>query len=188
MSAAFVRRRWSVEEFQCAIRLGLFREDERLELLDGEIFEKMPPDPPHSTTIPLSHVALNRAFAGLDCHLRTENPIVLTGSSSQPQPDIVVAQGSPRLYTSRHPAPTDILLVVEVSASTLTDDRNAKSALYVTAGIAEYWIVNLQDRQLEVHRHPQNGIWTQTQVVGATGSIAPLAAPNMPVTVADLLP
>ena len=188
MSAAFVRRRWSVEEFQCAIRLGLFREDERLELLDGEIFKQMPPDPSHSSTIPLSHVTLNRAFAMVDCHLRTENPITLTGSSSQPQPDIVVAQGSPRLYATRHPAPTDILLVVEVSASTLTDDRTEKSALYAAAGISEYWIVNLRDRQLEVHRLPQNGIWTQTQVVAATGSIAPLAALNMPVTVADLLP
>ncbi|MBB6053031.1 Uma2 family endonuclease [Armatimonas rosea] len=188
MSAAFARRRWSVEEFQCAIRLGLFREDERLELLDGDIFEQKPPDPPHSSTIPLSHVALNRAFTGIDCHLRTENPIVLTSSNSQPQPDIVVAQGSPRLYASRHPGPDDVLLLVEVSDSTLSDDRNAKSALYATAGITEYWIVNLRDRQLEVHRHPQNGIWTQTQVIAATGNIAPLSAPNSPVAVADLLP
>ncbi len=188
MSAAFVRRRWSVEEFQCAIRLGLFHADERLELLDGEIFEKMPPDPPHSTTTGFTYDALQAAFVGIDCHLRSENPIVLTGTRSQPEPDVVVVRGPRRLYTSRHPAPTEILLVVEVSASTLTDDRNAKSALYATSGITEYWIVNLQDRQLEVHRLPQNGIWTQTQVVGATGSIAPLAAPNMPVTVADLLP
>ncbi len=101
MSAAFVRRRWSVEEFQCAIRLGLFREDERLELLDGEIFGQMPPDPPHSSTIPLSHIALDRAFSGIDCHRCTENLIVLVGSSSQPQPDIVLVQGSPRLHPDR---------------------------------------------------------------------------------------
>lgn len=188
MSAAFIRRRWSVEEFQCAIRLGLFREDERLELLDGEIFEQMPPDPPHSSSTGFTYDTLLVAFANVGCHLRSENPLVLTGNSSQPQPDVVVVRGSRHLYTSRHPAPADVLLVVEVSASTLTDDRSAKSALYAAAGITEYWIVNLRDRQLEVHRLPQNGIWTQTQVVSATGSIAPLSAPQSLVTVADLLP
>ena len=153
MSAAFTRRRWSVEEFQCAIRLGLFREDERLELLDGEIFEQMPPDPPHSSSTGFTYDALYAAFANIDAHLRSENPLVLTGSSSQPQPDVVVVRGSRHLYTSRHPAPTDVLLLIEVSDSTLSDDRNAKSVLYATAGITEYWIVNLRDRQLEVHRH-----------------------------------
>lgn len=187
MTTTSRRRLWTVEEFQCAIERGVFHEDERLELLQGEIIEQMPVDPPHSLTTGLVSDALVAAFAGMDCHVRTENPIALP-NNSQPQPDIVVARGARRAYRSQHPTPLDIVLLVEVSGSTLIEDRAFKAPLYAAAGIAEYWIVNLRDRQLEVHRTPQNGIWTQTQVVAATGSIAPLAAPSALLAVAELLP
>lgn len=181
------RRRWTVEEFQSAARFGLFRPEERLELLDGEILEKRPPDPPHSSATGLVDDVLRRAFAGVDGFIRTENPVVLP-HASQPEPDVAVVRGQRRDFASRHPSPADLLLVVEVSFSTLADDRGIKARLYAEAGIAEYWIVNLRDRQLEVHRTPQNGIWTQTFVVATGNSVAPLAAPGATVAVADLLP
>lgn len=184
---SLLRRRWSAEEFQSATRLGIFRPEERLELLDGEILEKMPPDPPHSSATGLLDDVLRRAFAGVDCFVRTENPIVLP-QASQPEPDAAVVRGARRDYLQQHPMPGDLLLVVEVSFPTLADDRGIKARLYAEAGIAEYWIVNLRDRQLEVHRSPRGGIWTQTFVVAVGASVAPLAAPSATVPVDDLLP
>lgn len=185
---AFLRRRlWTVEEFQAAIRAGVFHEDERLELIEGDIVAPMPVDPQHALATGLVNDALVAAFAGQDCHIRSENPIVLP-HASQPQPDVVVAVGKRRDYSTQHPSPPEILLLVEVSGSTLAVDRSIKAALYALAGIAEFWIVNLRDRQLEVHRTPQNGIWTQTQVIPATGTIAPLAVPHATVAIGDLLP
>lgn len=181
------RRSWTVEEFQSAIRLGLFHEDERLELLQGEIIELIPVDPTHSLVTGLVNDALMAAFRGQNCHVRTENPIVLP-HDGQPQPDVIVACGQRRAYPHQHPTPVDVFLLVEVSGSTLAEDRSVKSPLYAIAGITEYWIVNLKDRQLEVHRMPQNGIWTQTQVISATGTVAPLAAPQSPILVSELLP
>ncbi|MGC4046030.1 MAG: Uma2 family endonuclease [Armatimonas sp.] len=147
----------------------------------------MPPDPPHSITIPLSLALLQAIFIPLNAHLRTENPLLIP-SGSQPQPDILVVNGAPRDYLAQHPQPADVLLLIEVSDSTLQTDRSVKSPLYAEAGISEYWILNLQDRQLEVHRTPLNGIWTSTFVVPSSGTVTPLAAPNATIAIVDLLP
>ena len=181
------RRRWTVEEFQHAARAGVFGEDERLELLFGEIVPAMPPDPSHSGSTGSLDDILRRIFAGADCFIRAENPLVIPGDG-QPEPDIAVIRGSRQDFFQHHPTPTDVLLLIEVSGSTLTTDRSVKGPLYAGAGIPEYWILNLPGRQLEVHRTPQNGVWTQTFVVPETGAVSPLAAPGATVAVADLLP
>jgi Uma2 family endonuclease len=180
------RRRWSVEEFQRAIQLGLFHEDERLELIHGDIYRNNTPDPLHSAAVSLSRDALGTLFL-VNCHLRTENPLTIPGDG-QPEPDILVVRGNRRDFTSRHPEPGDVLLLIEVSDSTLSEDRSVKGPLYAEAGIPEFWILNLRQRQLEVHQAPQNGIWTRTFVVSETGTASPLAAPNAVIPVADLLP
>jgi Uma2 family endonuclease len=180
-------RRWTVAEYQRAAQMGLFGPEERLELIDGEIYEKMPPDPPHSTGIDLARFHITRAFQGVDCYLRSENPVVLP-NDGQPEPDIAVVAGVPGRYRDHHPGPEDVLLIVEVADSSLSFDRRQKGPQYAVAGIQEYWILNLPDRCLEVFRLPQNGGWTATSTVAEDGAVSPLAAPGATVRVADLLP
>jgi Uma2 family endonuclease len=113
----------------------------------------MPPiGPEHSTSTSLVEAAfLTNLPAGWI--LRIQDPITL--ATGEPEPDLVVARGAIRDYSKRHPGAPEIGLVVEVADATLKFDRVEKAAEYASAGIAEYWIINLMDRQVEVHRHPQ---------------------------------
>jgi Uma2 family endonuclease len=97
-------------------------------------------------------------------------------------------RGDIRQYATRHPAPEDVLLVVEVSDATLGFDRSRKARIYAESGIPEYWILNLIDRYLEVHREPQNGAYQSITVFPEAGTVSPLAAPAAAVAVGDLLP
>lgn len=145
------RRRWTREEFERAGELGLFQPGERLELIGGEVISKVTPQKsPHATAIRLTTRELERVFsAGHD--VRVQLPLALS-RFSEPEPDIAVVAGSPRDYANGHP--TTAALVVEVADSTLKLDRGPKASLYAQAGIAEYWIINLRDQVLELHREP----------------------------------
>jgi Uma2 family endonuclease len=180
-------RRWTVAEYQKAAKVGLFGPEERLELIDGEIYKRMPPEPPHSNGIDFVRAALVAAFRSVDCYLRTENPISIPGDS-QPQPDAAVVVGNPPRYRGRFPIAEEIYLLVEVADSSLNFDRRRKGPQYAAAGIREYWILNLRDRCLEVFRAPQNGAWTVTFTVPENGALSSLTAPEASVAVADLLP
>jgi Uma2 family endonuclease len=113
---------------------------------------------------------------------------------SVPDPDLAVVPGTPRSYMTAS-NPTTALLIVEVSESTLPYDRRAKASLYAAAGIADYWIVNLVQRQLEVHRDPVADTaqpygfrYASRSILDPADVVAPLAAPQARITVADLLP
>ncbi len=145
------RRPWSRQEFERASEVGLFRPDERLELIEGEIVSKMAPQKsPHSAGISAAEEALRR-IVPQGHYIRVQMPLAL-GDFSEPEPDVAVVVGSFRDYVDQHP--TTAVLVVEVADTTLAYDRTTKAALYARAGIPEYWIVNLQDRVVEVHREP----------------------------------
>jgi|SRR5579871_843534 len=186
------RRCWTVEEFDRAGREGIFRYDERLELIEGEVFTKVSPqESPHSTGIRLVEVALNHAFPrGYD--VRVQMPLVF-GTRNKPEPDVAVVTGTIRDYAHRHP--TTAVLVVEVSDSTLRIDRTTKAALYARAGIEEYWILNLVDRVLEVYRepaqssgHPLGYAYRSLVRYSEADQVSPLGAPQTILAVADLLP
>lgn len=180
------------EEFERAGELGIFRPDERLELIGGEVIRKMSPQKTsHATAIRQAEETLRRAFAaGYD--VRVQLPLVL-GPHNEPEPDVSVVVGSFKDYRQAHP--TTAVLVVEVADSTLRLDRGAKASLYAQGGVADYWIVNLQDRVLEVHREPAA---LPDQPLGHhyrsitrhpdSAAISPLAAPRVSIAVADLLP
>lgn len=185
------RRGWTRAEYECAIDLGLFGPDERLELIEGEIIEKMTHNSPHATGICLAQTAMAQVFTA-GYLVRSQLPLAVD-ALSEPEPDVAVVRGSVRDYARNHPATA--VLVIEVSDSTLPMDRTVKASLYARAGIEEYWIVNINDRVLEVHRQPAamseqplgyhyRSITRQTE----TESIAPLAAPQALIAVADLLP
>ena len=185
------RRPITRAEFEHLARIGFFGPDEHLELIEGEIVEKMTQNSPHATAIRRLETVLGRIFGeGFD--IRPQLPLAL-GPLSQPEPDIAVVPGSFEDYEAAHPATA--VLVVEVSDTTLAGDRGVKTGLYARAGIGDYWIVNLPDRVLEVYREPtampgqplDHGYRTLTRLLPGD-TVAPLAAPDAPIPVSDLLP
>ncbi|MHB1562106.1 MAG: Uma2 family endonuclease [Isosphaeraceae bacterium] len=177
--------RYSVDDYEEMIRLGVLTENDRVELVRGEILTKMPIGPRHSATVKGLNAALGpqvfgRAIIGI------QDPIRLP--DSEPEPDLSVVRPRPDRYASGHPQPADIFLVAEVSDSSLDDDRSVKRSIYAEAGIAEYWIVNLVDDCLEVYRGPQpDGTYREMRVL-RRGDVADiLALPGVAVAVAEIL-
>lgn len=183
-------RRWSSEEYLRMTEAGFFV-DQRVELVRGYVVEMPPMLHAHAASLSLTYEALRAAF-GPGYWIRTQMPLILT-KDSVPEPDIAVVVGSPRDYQD-HPATA--LLVVEVSDASIQYDRNVKGPLYALAGISEYWIVNLQQRQLEVHRDPQPDVtglersrYGHVQTFGPGERVTPLVAPSATlVAVDELLP
>ncbi len=166
-------------------------EDEPIELLDGLLLVKEPQYTPHAMAIGLVAEVLRTAF-GPGWWVREQLPIALD-DRSEPEPDVSVTAGSPRDYHETHP--TRPALVVEVALSGLRIARGRKRVAYARAGLADYWILNLVDRALEVHREPraQRGgrpRWTYATGVtlDADATVTPLAAPAARIRVGDLLP
>ena len=180
---------WTVDNYHRAIDAGLFDENRRVELINGEIISKMSQNPPHVRSLARASSAIVRVLVLVDCYLRAQAPVTLR-PKSEPEPDICIAKGNGDEYANRHPSPDEILLLVEVSDTTLRYDQTEKSRIYARAGIAEYWILNLNARTLEVYRNPQNGAYPTPTIYDETMSLLPLAAPPSasPITVADLLP
>jgi len=186
-----VPRRWSREEYYRMGEAGIFAPDERVELIEGVIFQMPPQGPVHSTGTCTTLEALRIAF-GPGFYVRHQLPLSL-GLTSDPEPDIAVVPGSFRDYRTAHP--TTALLVVEVSDTTLEFDRHEKASLYARADIKDYWIVNIPEQVVEVHRDPrpdstepfQYGYVNVTRHC-AGDTITPLAAPEAVIQVTDLLP
>jgi Uma2 family endonuclease len=184
-------KRWSREDYDRMIEAGIFAPGERVELIDGEILEMSPQKSGHTTAVRLAEDALRAAF-GMGYEVRTQMPLALD-PYSEPEPDVAVVSGSARDYREAHP--TTALLVVEVADSTLAFDREHKSSLYARAGIADYWVMNLSERRLEVYRDPMpmpqaryGWSYRSVQLYAAEASVPPLAAPQAHIAVADLLP
>lgn len=175
--------RWTREQYYRMGELGWF-EGKRVELLEGEIVEMSPIGSRHATSVALVQAVLQRIFF-TDCHVRAQVPVSIT-ESSDPEPDVAVVSGNIRDYIEAHP--TTALLVVEVSDATLSIDRTRKTLMYARAGIAEYWIVNLKARQLEVRREPTKRGYSSTRTLKESETVTPLSAPDAQIKVADLLP
>lgn len=145
-------RRFTIEEYHRLVDLGFFTENDRIELIRGEIVEMAPERTPHSVCNSLLWKQLYNLI-GKQAEIRVREPIVLP-SNSEPEPDLVIAKQKDNNYLSAHPTAADVILVIEISDSTLGYDRETKLSLYAEAGINHYWIINLTDRHLEVYANP----------------------------------
>src|SRR5213593_3516139 len=184
-------RRWTRAEYERLIDIGVFRADEPLELLGGELIVSEPQNSAHYTAIGLVEDALRVALEP-GWLVRSQGPIALD-DESEPEPDVAVTHGARRSYSRQHPSRP--ALVVEVAESSLALDREHKGSLYARARLEDYWLVNLVDRVLEVYRRPVpdpsspfGWRYASKEVLSAASFVALLAAPGARVLVSDLLP
>jgi Uma2 family endonuclease len=181
-------KRWTAHEFDRLVELGAF-DGQRLELINGELLEMPPMSDAHAHAVQLAQYALLAIFPASTHTVRVQSAMKLP-SGSRPEPDIAVVAGTPR-ETAAHPS--SALLVVEVADSMLDFDRVEKAELFARNGLPEYWIVNLQDRCVEVHRQPERdgsgvGRYAGMKRFASTDTLVPIAAPGASLRVADLLP
>lgn len=185
------RRRWTRDEYYRMADAGVLAPDERTELIQGEIIAMCPQNAPHSTACRRANKRLEAIFReGYD--VRPQLPLAV-GGDSDPEPDLAVVEGSPEDYAEAHPRTA--VLLVEVADTTLAYDRTTKASLYAAAGIRDYWVVNLVDHLVEVHRDPQQdsmsptgSSYGQVSRYGRGATIAPLAAPGAQIAVDHVLP
>lgn len=179
------RKLFSVREYEELIATGFFTGKKRVELIEGELIEKMTQGDPHIGCIN----RLNRIFMrnlSDDFIVSVQNAIVVNPYSA-PEPDVAILRFREDFYASGKAKPEDVLLVIEVSDSTVRYDRQTKMPLYARAGIEEAWLVNLPRKVLEIHRSPVNGKYEVAQKLGKNESIAPLSLPELQLKVAEII-
>ena len=180
-----VRRRFTVAEYFALAEAGILHEDERIELIDGEIIIMSPINDPHRQSVNWISLLLIEAFARR-AMVQVQATIVLNDATA-PEPDIAVIRfrSIDDLVTV---TPEEVYFLVEVADSSLAFDRETKLPRYAAAGIAEVWIANLVNRRVEAHSNPVNGVYQNVLIVHAGASISPQAFPDVTLAVGDFLP
>ena len=178
------RRRFTVEEYCAMAEAGILAEEERIELLDGEIIVMPPIGPPHESGTDqlnrqLTYLLYDRAL------VRVQNSLRLN-DYGLPEPDIAVVRFRDDYHRNR-PTPADVLLVIEIADTSLRYDRELKLPRYAAAGIPEVWIANVSARQVEAFHDPVDGVYQSSRTVPADGRISPRAFPDVVLTVGDFL-
>lgn len=174
--------KFSTEEYHQIIESGILG-DRSVELLNGEIWEMPPERPLHRKVIYFGVEYLRQILLG-KAIIFEAHPITL--NNSEPEPDITVTQLPISLYDERHPSASDILLIIEVSDTTLSKDLQEKKAIYALNKIQEYWIIDLNNRQLKVFQNPINEDYTIKKIF-TQGNIIPNAFPNIKLEVNRLI-
>lgn len=182
---AVVRKRFTVTEYHQMAATGILSDEDRFELLEGEIVEVAAIRPQHASCVGrltqrLAVLMEGRAFVWV------QNPIRL-GEHSQPQPDFTLLQPRDDFYVGGHPEPEDVLLLIEVSESSLTYDRDVKLPLYATAGITEVWIVVLLSQVVEVYRAPGENGYGEKRTMRRGDTLSPLHLPDVVLRVEEMI-
>lgn len=185
-------RRFSLDEYHYLIETGFLGENDRVELLNGWIVAKMGINPPHASAVSRLSRRLERLF-GDAWVVRQQSSISIPSSDSEPEPDIVVVPGPEGAYDARHPYPDDIALLIGVADSSLKEDRGEKLRTYAAANVKVYWILNLQQRRLEVYSKPRGGrkpTYLSEVVCGSNDSVPVFLAGKLlgKIEVQDVLP
>jgi Uma2 family endonuclease len=179
------QRRFTVEEYHRMAETGILRPNERVELIRGVVRRMSPKNWAHVVATTKVYKRLDRALEGKAAVFQ-ESPLKLVSLDSEPEPDIL-AISSPNIeaYGSEGTKP---LLIVEVAESSLRYDLNVKAGLYAEAGVPEYWVVNLVDRELVVFRVPHEGGYRSRATHHAGDRVAPEAWPDVVLDVEELFP
>lgn len=154
---------FTVDEYYKLAEVGILKDTDKVELIDGRIINKNAITSQHAGMLN----RLTRKFIELLSDkfiVRNQSPIRLN-NQSEPEPDVTITKYCRNNYFDNHPTPEDVLVVVEVSDSTLEKDRTIKVPLYAMANIPEYWIINLVDKQIEIYRQPKKGAYHFKQII-----------------------
>ena len=180
-----MKHRFSVKEYYRMAETGVLRPDARVELLNGEIIDMSPIGPLHGSITKFLNQFFSSAAKGRWL-MAVQDPLRLD-DHSEPQPDLMLLKPAPDFYRKHHPQPADVFLLIEVSDSTLEADQAEKLPAYGRAGVAEVWIVNLNELTIEIYREPHFTGYGSKIIVRAGDTVAPLAFPDAAVDVAELL-
>ncbi len=175
----------TVHDYHRMGEIGIVSADDPVELLAGYLVRKMPKGTLHTSATKrveklLEHLLGDRVL------VRVQDPINV-GNRSEPEPDLAIVHPHPAYYDDHHPIAEEIYLIVEIADTTLGRDLGLKANIYAQAGIADYWVLNLNERQLHVFRNPQLTGYQSELVLSIQAQIAPLAFPDCPIAVQDLL-
>ncbi len=182
------RKRWTRTECQSLESTGLWDRD-RFELIDGELITKLPKNRPHIIVLMLVGEWLAHVFGSF--HLNKEGPIDVApedNPTSEPEPDLAVLGNDGRTYLDSSPPAAEVRLLIEISDSTIGFDLGPKARLYSRAGIADYWVVDIQARRIIVHRSPEGGVYSQVVAYEEGESVSPLVAPDAMLLVSEAFP
>ena len=169
------RKVWTREQAHQLVDMG-FPNAEKLELVNGELIDHMGKKRPHVLWHNLVRQWLMHVFGG--DFVQSEDPIDVAPEdmpTNEPEPDLIVTTQSVRDFAA-NPKPDEIRLLIEIADSTLTYDRTVKAGLYARAGIREYWVLNVPEKKLVVHRSPKSGEYTQITIHASDEAVTPLGA------------
>jgi len=186
MTLELTRRRFSVDEYDRMGEAGILGEDDRVELLDGEIVEMTPIGSRHAATVKRL-IALFTVRLGSQVQIGVQDPVRLD-EFSEPQPDLALLRPRADFYAAGHPGPADLLLLVEVADSSLRVDRLVKVPLYARAGVPEVWLIDLERSRIVVHREPIEDRYQMIFEAQPGAALSPLALPEQSFAVEALLP
>ena len=180
------RRRFTVEEYYRMAEVGILGPEDRVELIEGEIFQMSPIGPRHAYSVIALTTLFTRAL-GERTLLSSQNPVLLP-HDTEPEPDVVLLRPPLSQYGARLPQPTDVLLIIEVADTSYPFDREVKLPLYAAANVPEVWIVDLTRDTVEVFRDPTARAYRVTDRVTRGGRVAPSAFPDAVIAVDEILP
>ena len=179
-----VRLRFSVDQYYRMIELGMLKDYEKAEIIEGELIKKMTVGDRHAAVVNILNRFLSRNLPD-NILVSVQNPVRLT-NFNEPEPDIVLADLT-KYDGNRHPRPAEVLLLIEVSDSTLKYDRDTKIPLYAAAEIPEVWIINLPNEIVEVHTRPQFGLYGLIEIYKHGEILKSAAVPNLEIETAKIL-
>ena len=179
-------RLFDVDEYYAMAEAGILAPDERVELINGEIVEMSPIGSRHASAVYALDYLMSDRF-GQRALVAVQGPLRL-GNHAEPEPDVMVLKWRDDFYASAHPRPDDVLILIEVSDTTIDSDRNEKMPLYASAEIPEAWIVNIPERVVEVYTDPTGGVYRSVRVFGPGDTVSPIAFPDISLLVDQVIP
>ncbi|MGI8913096.1 MAG: Uma2 family endonuclease [Chloroflexota bacterium] len=185
VATSMIHRRFTVDDYHHMAEVGILNEDDRVELIDGEIVEMSPAGSLHAGCI-REFVQIFEVHVGDDAIVDSQNPLHI-GEYTEPEPDVAVLKPRDDKYKRSHPTAKDVILLVEVADSSVARDRLRKLPLYAKVGIAECWLADLPGHAIERHTDPRDGVYNTSVRVGRGGLLESTVLPGLVIKVDDIL-
>lgn len=185
MSVQIARRFFTVDEYHRMGAAGIFSEDDRVELIDGEILKMSPIGSRHAASVNRLNMLFNNLLGGRAI-VSVQNPVVLN-DFSEPEPDIAILKPHDDFYAQALPTATDVLLIIEVADTSVEYDRDIKLPAYARSGVPEVWLADIPAETVTAYTEPANGVYRSARAYQRGDSITPLHFPELSIQVTSIL-